>query len=46
MGLHQICHWLTRSLGQALQTLVHGAIHRDGEIQLRSLSEELASDRV
>lgn len=46
MGLHKIRHRLFLSLGQALKPFVHGAVHIDGEIQLCSLSKELASDRV
>ncbi len=44
--IRQICHWLSLSLSQALESLVHGAIDINGEVQLSSLSEEFASDRV
>lgn len=44
--IHQICHGPPGFLGQTLKSLVHGAIHIDGEVQLSSLLEEFASDRV
>lgn len=39
--IDQICHWLSLSLGQALQTLVHGAIHIDGKFSSASFRKNL-----
>jgi hypothetical protein len=46
VGLHQICHRFPPFLGQALQTLAHGAIHIDGNIQFRFFAEGLAPDSI